>query len=374
MSAQHSIFAPSSMQRIVQCPGSVGLCQKYPQLEDSHHAREGTAAHWVASEYLKTGVMAQEGTLAPNGFEVTQEMIDGAELYADTIADVVLDDKRIQKNIELPIFIKRIHEHCWGTPDLWFWEDIQKIFDITDYKFGHRPVDPFENYQLISYAVGVLETCGIDGLKEMDIRVRMRIVQPRSFHKDGPVRTWTVPASDLRGYMNTAKYACGKALMPDAPTKTGPECDDCSARHVCTTLQAQAMRGVDMSGDNVPHELTPAAVSGELRVLWHAREAMNARISGLEEHALHSIRQGVQIPGLSIETGNGREVWNCPVEQVETLGDMMGVQLRKPKVVTPKQAIKAGMDPKAIESMVTKRSGEAKLVPTDLRKIQQAFK
>lgn len=80
----HSILAPSGAERWVNCTGSVELCRQFPERDDSPAAREGEAAHWVASEAL-SGRSVAVGALAPNGTAITAEMIEGAELYVSAI-------------------------------------------------------------------------------------------------------------------------------------------------------------------------------------------------------------------------------------------------------------------------------------------------
>jgi hypothetical protein len=369
MTAAHSILAPSSMARTVQCAGSVSMQKQYPEREDSPSAIEGRAAHWVMEQALRYGLKVTESfTVTPDGVEITDEMRDGAEMMVGAVDQFIPMPRSL--NIEAPVACHRVHPECWGTPDVWA---NHNGLVVIDYKFGHDFVEAFENWQLVTYAVGILEDMGIDGQKELHFPVTLVIVQPRNYHKNGPIRPWKIMASDLRAMVNIAAAACNVAMQPDAPTKTGPECDFCSARHVCPTLQAKAMRAVEISGQSVPHELTPAAAGGEYKMLADAIEALKARSSGLEEYLMHTLRTGTRVPGIGLEASAGREVWARPLEEIFATSDALGVNVRKPSALTPKQAIKAGLAPEVVQAFTEKRSGAVRLVIDDGSKTRKAF-
>ena len=83
MSAAHSILPPSGAAAWKLCGLWVAMNQAYPQ-PDTPETLEGNAAHWVAWELL-AGRQVSEGTPAPNGSIVTDEMLEGAELLVDTV-------------------------------------------------------------------------------------------------------------------------------------------------------------------------------------------------------------------------------------------------------------------------------------------------
>lgn len=83
----HAILAPSSAGCWVVCPGARAIRQAFPEEGDTAAAMEGTAAHWVFEQMLaaKRVDAVSAGDVAPNGVEVTEEMIDGAELFCDVV-------------------------------------------------------------------------------------------------------------------------------------------------------------------------------------------------------------------------------------------------------------------------------------------------
>lgn len=367
MTTDHALLAPSSASRRKACAGSRKMEVLYPQPDDSPHALEGTAAHWAASEML-SGRTVDSGQIAENGVMLTDEMIEAATMYVDEVRKVLVDIV-----IEERVAIDYIHEQCWGTPDAWGYSEITGTLYLWDFKYGHRFVDVFENWQLIEYAAGILDLLGVDGIKDQHITVVMTIVQPRCYVGGSPVRSWKVRAVDLRGYFNAARMFEAKAMSDDATLTVSPECRDCSARHACPALQRASYADMNIATEAVPFDLPPEALGTELRYIKSAIDTLTARATSLEEQALSMIRQGKPIPHFTAQHGMGRERWVKPEAEVIAMGALMGVDLGVTKLVTPKQAIKAGMPEAVVKSFTEVPRGELKLVPDDGTKARKIF-
>lgn len=372
MSGAHSILPPSGAAAWRRCGLWVAMNQAFPQA-DTPETMEGHAAHWVFAEML-VGRPVSEGMQAPNGIIITDEMIEGAELVVDTVraripAGTVL-------HVEEPVAIGRIHAQCWGTPDIWAFYGA--TLEVIDYKFGHRFVDEYENDQGVAYTAGILdhlaETLGkAPGLLDQAVKVNFTVVQPRCFYKGAPVRTWSVQAVDLRAHINILTNAAGVALAPNPPAVTNPECMDCPGRHACPALQQAAYRDAEFAVKSSPVELPPAAASLELRMLERSLERLQARVDGMREAVATYIRQGHSVPFHRAEQGYGRQQWTMPTEQVLAMGQLMGVDLSKPGVKTPKQAIKSGVDEAVIKAYSVTPLGSLKLVPDNPADARRVF-
>ena len=267
----------------------------------------------------------------------------------------------------------QIHADNWGTPDCWIIDRARRTIHIIDYKFGHRHVEVFENWQLINYAAGVFNAVELTGIEEQAFSVHLTIIQPRSYHSDGPIRTWSLSAVDLRGYFNQLKMAAEKATVPDAKCTTGSECQDCTARHACPALQAQGYWAIEKSTDAIPFDLPAGALGRELKLVQDAIERLKSRASGMEYEVLARIKQGAAIPGWMAQQGQGREKWAMPLPEVIALGQMMGVDISKPGAVTPKQAIKAGLPAELVKQYSETPFGEIKLVPDTVSASRRIF-
>jgi hypothetical protein len=348
--------------------------QAYPQA-DTPETLEGNAAHWVFAEML-AGRQVSEGMQAPNGVFITDEMIEGAELVVDTVraripAGTVL-------HVEEPVAIARIHAQCWGTPDIWAFVQQALTLEVIDYKFGHRFVDEYENDQGVAYITGIVDMLAEKfgegaGLFDQRCKVNFTVIQPRCFYKGASVRTWSVLASDLRGHINQLAGAAAVALAPNPPAVTNPECRDCPGRHACPALQQAAYADAEFSTRSSPVELAPAAASLELRMMEHALERLQSRVEGMREAVATYIRQGHSVPWHRAEQGYGRQQWTMPVDQVLAMGSLMGVDLSKPGVKTPKQAAKSGVDEAVIKAYSVTPLGSLKLVPDNPADARRVF-
>lgn len=360
MDRDHSSLPPSGAGIWIHCAAFRAMVAAFPETEPKPAAAEGVAAHWVM-EQVFDGVEPEEGARAPNGELVTADMLDGAQLIVD---DVVGTLSEASFHVEFPVRIPSVHADCWGTPDVRTYLPAARMLYVWDYKFGHDPVDAFENWQLICYAAGILDEIGANGLDDQAIRVVMRIVQPRSFHRDGPVREWSVRASDLRSYINRLRVA---AHTPTTAAKVNPGCKYCPGRHACPELQRAAWESAELAREiSGPYPLEPTPAAIELYWLSHARDRLNARITGLEEQLTATAIRGTQIPGYRLAPGQGRTVWSVPTSQVIAMGQMFGLSLAKPPApVTPAQARKAGLPEEVAASMSERQRGAVTLVRDD---------
>lgn len=374
MSGAHSILPPSGAAAWKLCGLWVAMNQAYPQ-PDTPESLEGNAAHWVFAEML-AGRPVLEGMQAPNGVVVTEEMIEGGELVVDTVRAKIPAGTVL--HVEEPVAIARIHAQCWGTPDIWAFVQQALTLEVIDYKFGHRFADEYENDQGVAYTAGILDHLADvlgkgPGLLDQAIKVNFTVVQPRCFYKGSPVRTWSVMASDLRAHINQLTNAAGVALAPNPPAVTNPECGDCPGRHACPALQQAAYYDAEFAVRSSPVELPPAAASLELRMMERALERLQARVEGMREAVATYIRQGHSVPFHRAEQGYGRQQWTMPVDQVLAMGQLMGVDLSKPGVKTPKQAIKSGVDEAVIKAYSITPMGSLKLVPDNPADARRVF-
>jgi hypothetical protein len=344
----------------MQCPGSRILCAQFPEKEDTPESIEGTLAHDVVASAF-CGGDAVVGA--------TEEMLDGAELWIDTTGFLRESCTAGHIHVEERVECSTIHPECWGTPDLWAYNHNTQYLYVYEYKFGHRHVEVFENWQLLTYAIGILSTLGCDVHK-----IVLTVVQPRSYHVDGPVREWRLDPAQITGYAARLTENCKLAMSDFAQTVTGAECRDCSGRHACTTLQSAAYSVMQQVGKPVPFNLDQSAIGRELTMLKAAQEILNARAKGLEDEVLVRVRQGASVAGWMMQQSMGRQKWSKPIEEVLALGSMMGIDISKPGALTPKQAIKAGLPEELVADYSETPLGEVKLVPDDGRKAIAVFK
>jgi hypothetical protein len=215
----------------------------------------------------------------------------------------------------------------------------------------------------------------VQRIGDENVTVTMRIVQPRSYHWSGPIREWTVKASDLRGHFNRLQMAAEIAMQPDPPTVAGRHCRHCPARRGCRANQAYSMWAADVPYKAVPHDLPAQAVGIELRTLKLAADMLKARIEALEEQARAMMQRGESVPLWKMQSEPGREKWTADPATVFALGDAMNIDLRKPtEPVTPNQARTKGLSPELVAAFATRPNAAIKLIPDDGADARRVFK
>jgi hypothetical protein len=363
----HSIFPPSSMHCLVKCPGSFRLSKLYPEREDSPAAREGTA--WAETcANLARGTPVRVGTLATNGVAITDEMIEGAELYADTVPFDFLPRAHIEERVDIPA----IHPKCFGTPDLWY-ADENEIY-VKDGKWGHVFVDEYENHQLMAYASGIINHLGE---KYKSARVSMTIVQPRCYSSKEIVRTWSCMASDLYGKINQMRIAAANAESDNTQCNTGAHCHHCSAKRGCLSFQRSIGKIFDFTGAPVPFEIPIDVKGAYLRTIQHAEILLKDMKAALAEEIENSIRNGTPVSGYELEPTKNRVIWTKSFLETTALGDLLDVNMRKDSLMTPLQAKaalkKKGIDESVISDYCESVPGALKLTTTDSNKTRRIF-
>jgi len=347
----------------------------YPQ-PDTPESLEGNAAHWVFAEMLE-GHIVVEGQIAPNGIVVTEEMIEGGELVVETVNARMPVELFGKPHVEQPVAIGRINSQCWGTPDIFAFSINPMVLEVIDYKFGHRFVDEYENDQGVAYVAGIIDLIAqkMDqgyGLIDQAIKVNFTVIQPRCFYKGSSVRTWSFVGSDIRGHINALSMAAEVSLASNPTATTNLECANCPGRHACPALQLAAYADAEFAVKSSPVELPPAAASLELKMLERSLERLQSRVEGMREAVAVYIRQGHSVPWHRAEQGFGRQQWTLPADQVIAMGQLMGADLSKPGVKTPKQALKSGVDEAVIKAYTHTPLGQLKLIsdnPADARRV-----
>jgi hypothetical protein len=346
----------------VFCEGSVALEAAYPETDEDESAAEGTAAHHAGAEML---LGCEPGTVAPNGVVLTEEMLDGAQMWVDDVRSIGAPASELQ--VEQRVYMPRIHAQAYGTPDTWLFVPSTGTVYVWDFKFGHGVVEHFENWQLIAYVCGILDLLGIDGRNDEHIWCDLRVVQPRAYHREGRVRSWRVRASDLRGYFNRLNLAAHAAMRPGAQTRTGSYCLHCNAAANCETLRKAVTHAADWLGGSSPEELPASAAGEEMELLEHLATLVKARRTARTADLSARLHRGEGVPGWCLENTTGAKAWKPEdKDKVIALGPLLGLDLSKaPAPITPTQALalakKSGVDASVISDYLYNPSTGQKL-------------
>lgn len=354
----HAFNPPSGMAAIVQCARWARMNAEFPDRSDPGPAAEGEAAHWCVTE-IHAGRPPALGTRAPNGVQVDDEMLAGARQMAALLTG---------PGWVLETTLRGPDPMFFGTPDALRVED--NLVRIVDFKYGHGVVDAWENWQLLAYAVLWL---AVHGTYDPAIDFEFVIVQPRAFNRGHAYRTWRVTGERLREYHVRMTAAMERSREPEPLATTGPACEHCPGRHACPELQRVGLRAAERAGDGSPVDMTPVAAGTELAFLKQAAALLDARITGLAAEVESHLRAGRGVPGWTMQSTEGREVWTVPDEQVVAMGPAFGLTLGKPKALTPAQARSAGLAPDVVAALSHRAAGGVKLVRDDGRRAAKAF-
>jgi hypothetical protein len=369
----HSRIAPSAFHLTVPCPGSLQLQELAPEQPDTEEIAEGKAAHHVAAQALLGAPLAVGASFVLEGrtWTVDEDMAHGAKLWADTmgVGHCFVEER---------VAITRVHPDCFGTPDAWRSDnDIGvRVVRVGDYKYGHRYVDPFENLQVgVGYAIGIGQRLNLSAGDDETV-FEIVMVQPRAFHRDGPVQIWRTTLFKLNVLLVRVREAVALALSDKPPTQTGGHCRDCKARAICGTLRDSAAHIVDFSGTIEPGQLDATSAAIELRILDEAADRLSARRTGLAGQVEADLRAGRHVPFWQMQPGRSKLDWNADVtvDELRALGDAIGLTLLKPPTpITPTQAIDAGIDPSVMSGYATRKPGGVSLKPLDTTALRKIF-
>lgn len=343
----------------------------YPQ-DDSEESREGDAVHWAGATMLTDpdGWMIGLGDVAPNGVVLNNEMLETARLWCTTVLDRG-QVGHVEETIRTPV----LHSENWGTPDHWDFDHFQLILYLDDLKNGHRHVEVKRNRQFVNYAALILNVLGL--FHRDDIRIRFRIVQPRSYHRDGPVREWWTTSGELRPMWGVQAEAFAAACGPSPRvTPHVDACRDCKARFDCEGALTVTNIAADISKQSEPLNMSPAALSREYKLLLQAEGFIKSRREGIEQRVMQVIRRQQSVPHFNLERRAGRQVWNddAVANGIIDVCTGFGVKAGRTEVgVTPLQAIKAGVPAEVVRQFSRINSGALELVEDDGSKAAEIF-
>mgnify|MGYP003635542317 CR=1 FL=1 len=347
----------SSANVWTKCAGSAKLALEHEIKTESDARKEGTAAHHVI-ELIASGETPIVGALTPNGWAIDDDMIEGAKIFLEAVGARATHETKVNCD--------QVIEGLVAIPDASRYERDDATVYLWDYKYGNGYVGAEANAQMLVEASAFLD--------HQPARFVMTVVQPRCFTAE-PVRSWEVSIEDYTNiYLPMLQEAAKEAQVENPLVETGEHCNKCPARHACRVLQAVSAVAVDASMSASSLGLQSNHLGTELSILEAALDRIESRIKGLREQATSEIENGRPVLGYEIAQKYGRNTWCVPKENVIALGDIVGIDLRKPsEPITPAQAKKAGFDAKTLETMATKPFRGSALKKVDTQKMKGVF-
>jgi len=351
-SSGHSVFGPSSLPRIVKCPGSVNECLKVPPKPSSIYAEHGTMLHDIVEkelnhipcDYDKLSIVDASYVMdCLNWVETLKEKHTG-EIYMGVEQKVTLS------SFGLP--------EIYGTADSVI-ASADRI-DITDWKFGSGvPRYAKGCQQSLAYAAGAV---GFDDELE-NIKVFIHIVQP-------PLRifdTIELTYREMVSAVETIRTAVVLAKKENPPRLAGlSQCRFCAANMTCSERHNATKRDAAavFNAMSAPTIISDEAIS----MLLTKATAIQQYIKDAQKYASDRIRGGYGFPGFKLVPGRSQRKWKDAKAAEKFLMEQgfADEQLHKKKFVSPAQAEKLNKETKeAIVDLWEKPDGKPMIVSED---------
>lgn len=238
MADEHSkLLSPSSMARILACPGSVKASENIPD-RDTSFSLEGTDAHELASvrvhQALGEKIDFNPKILSFYSVEMEDYISEYVSYFLEKLEEVKKHCKDPIVLIEQRVAAPDIDESLHGTTDISIIAD--KKLTIIDLKYGKgNPVVAENNEQEMSYAVCCLETFG--HLYDVE-NVELCIYQPRLSN----VSEWNLSVTDLYNWVDSVLKP-GIKKVRDGVEEFHPSkhCSFCKAKPLCKALRDKNM-------------------------------------------------------------------------------------------------------------------------------------
>lgn len=344
----HSELGASSSERWQNCPGSVRLSAGVSD-PGSVYAAEGTAAHELGEWCLRNlGDAAErigdEWPVDNHKFTVDEDMANAVQMYVDFVRAEQEKGGRvmIEQRFDLS---EQVWPGMYGTADAVIYHPESQELVVADYKHGQGyAVEADANPQLLYYAIGAASL-----IKAPVKKVTVAIVQPRAFHKSGPIRSWSCSTTDLFEYVGVLRAAAQATEDPNAPLNPGAWCKFCKARGFCPALRDEAIAASNVEFTTVPDTLT----SEQLGEILEKATLIEDWISAVRAEALRRAEMGVPPSGWKLVQKRATRRW--AFDEEDTADRLrMAYSLPDEKLFTRKLAT-----PAQVEKLLPKKLKES---------------
>lgn len=327
----HSSVGGSSAKRVMECPGSMLLCEKYPSKGSSEYADEGTAGHEAIDMILQGKTREDRDVigLTFNKIVITEEFFNEAIEPALQIFDAL--DKELggidffnEQRVVFPGI-----DGAFGTVDI-----VGRARDRTvvlDWKLGKGvPVEAEANAQLLYYAYAAAHTEPTSQFFDRDTPIELFIVSPR-MNEGEPMTRWMTSYLQLDAFAIDLKHAVEKALEPDAPFKLGAWCKFCSGKIGCPLYNNMA---------NETLALSPEELAAELAEKLPYADAMIDLGKRLKDMAHTLLEQGQPVAGWKLVASRTNRSWADEEKALKYFAKvgLPAADRHVKKIVSPKQA------------------------------------
>ena len=348
----HASFGASNSKRRMACPGSLKAEERFPD-ESSPFAELGTAAHELGEHCLENNIedvaLCIGGSF--NDHIVDDNMATAVQTYVNFVRATEAEEAPALLRLEQRFSLEDLDPPMpmFGTSDCTIYGKETGNLWIIDYKHGQGvAVDVEDNAQLKYYALGAVLKIGN---KAPINQVHTAIVQPRTSHRDGSIRTYSYTKDEILDFGTDLIDAAHAALAPDAPLIAGDHCKFCKAAGVCSALRGNALAVAqdEFGAIKSVDDLTPEEIGAYMDKLPLVEEW----IKSLRRHAHTMLEAGTSVPGFKLVEKRPTRRWKNQEELLDWAAseNLEDEEIFEKKIKSPAQ----------IEKVVGKKN-----VPSDL--------
>jgi len=322
-----NIVGGSTAKRVINCPGSVALCQKVPPKPSSKYADEGTLLHNVMAELLGSDKPLRELVgMRFNDIELTNELAGEKVLPALEALNEIDPEAKLEYAVEQTVSFGDFLPGVFGSCDL-----IGRIGDraiVLDWKFGDGvAVEAEENPQLLFYTAAAIRTPALEWVFKDVKEIECIIVQPPK------IKRWVTSFDRVRQFERELVYAVKQSAKPDAPLKIGEHCRWCAAKPICPLMTGAVDRATqtqikELDAEQLGQMLERAAVLED----W---------ISDLRALAMQVLESGHPVPGYKLVAKRATRQWRDEETAKAALCALLPItEVTETSLISPAQAEK----------------------------------
>lgn len=360
----HSKYSPSTLSRLLACPGSSVLVDELIkeghipiESESSEYAARGTLLHDCVAQCLLKGVHDQE--LEPVDEAQVQECVGYAKALIATLPE------RVGRwDVELSTSLRPFGiEDADGTSDFCVLNYESGGAHVVDWKFGSGVIVNAENNpQLMSYAAGVIP------LNSCIETVHLHIVQPAIDH----LSVVDIHMRDLINWVYTELAPVITNLRFGVyHFNPGPEqCRWCRARAHC---RPRAVANHKIAVEIFKSKSAIKAMDiKQLTKLYEASKDLNQFINDIKSRMFIDLQNGKSVPGYKLVPGRSSREWIDKVKVADWLLSKTTIEPFDSKLLSPakcEELVKSLKRDPEFQALYTKVEGPPSLAKdTDPRK------
>jgi hypothetical protein len=322
-----NIVGGSTAKRVINCPGSVALCQKVPPKPSSKYADEGTLLHNVMAELLGSDKELRHVLdMAYNGIKLTGDLLDEKVRPAMDAINEIDPEAKLEYAVEQTVSFGDLLPGVFGSCDL-----IGRIGDraiVLDWKFGDGvAVEAEENPQLLFYTAAAIRTPALEWVFKDVKEIECIIVQPPK------IKRWVTSFDRVRQFERELVYAVKQSAKPDAPLKIGEHCRWCAAKPICPLMTGAVDRATQTQIKELDAE--------QLGQMLERAAVLENWISDLRALAMQVLESGNPVPGYKLVAKRATRQWRDEETAKAALCALLPItEVTETSLISPAQAEK----------------------------------